>query len=138
MDKKTAELLVKIIAILGYIGAALSVIAGIMMFFGGTFFAAYLPGMGEGLFSGAFVGAMLIVTAIIGIVWGIFAFILSLNLWKHKNWARVVLGVFAALGAIGSLFSIVTSPASAIFGLVIQGGIFYLLMLNKDVKKLFK
>ena len=135
MEKDTAKLWVKVISILGFIGAIAALIAGILIFFGGTFLSTLLSLFGiRGALAGIFVGAMLITFAIVVLAWGIFLFITSLNLWRYKNWARIVGIVFAVLGVISGLMSL---PVG-IVTLIIYGGIFYLLAINKDVRKLFK
>ena len=136
MKKSTAELWVKIIAILGYITAALSVIGGIFLFFGGTFLSAVMPFFGEDIIGSALVGTLMVVLAIVAIIFGVVTFIIALNLWKFKNWARIVEIIFAAIGILSSLPSLFTGKG--IIGLVINAGIFYLLAINKDVRKLFK
>jgi hypothetical protein len=132
MDKKTAELVVKIISILGYIGAAFSILAGIVMLFGGTFMASLLM---SGTNYAAFVGALAVVIAIIMIVVGVLAIFVSKALWQHKNWARIVVVIFSALGVLSSLVSIMRG---GIVGLIIDGAILYFLAFDKTVIHLFK
>ncbi len=136
MKKSTAELWVKIIAIIGFIGAVFAVIGGIAMLLGGTFLSAIIPFMENGMFQGAFVGAFFIVTAIVTLALGVFMFIVALNLWKHQNWARIVMIIFAIFGVISSLPSLLIG--TGIIGLIINGGIFYLLTFQKDIIKLFR
>lgn len=139
MQKSTAELWVKIIAILGYIGAAFGVLLGILVMIGGGMIGTLLPMMGlEGLIGGALVGGLMIFAGIVAIGLGVFEFFVARGLWKHKNWARIVTVVFAGIGVVMNLVSIIGSPVGAIFGLIINGGIFYLLALNKDIVRLFK
>jgi hypothetical protein len=135
MKKSSAETWVKVICILGYIGSGFAILGGILMFFGGTILSALVPLMplnGEQI-SGALFGAALIIVAIVTILLGLFGLFVYLNLWKHKNWARIILIIFSVIGAVSALFSL----PGGIIGLVIWGGIFYLLALNKDVKDLF-
>jgi hypothetical protein len=134
MDKSSAGTWVKVISILGYIGAVVLFLLGILLFVGKSILGA-IP-----QFSGMIgsIGAILIVAAIITIIIGIFEFIVALNLWKYKNWARIVMFVLAAIGFILSITSIVSSTIMSIIGLIIEGGVFYLLAINKDVVKLFK
>lgn len=137
MNKSTAELWVKIIAILGYIGAALGVIGGIIMLFGGSFITTMVPMFDQSLEAiggAAVLTVVFVISGIIAIAFSIFGFIVSLNLWKHKNWARIVMIIFAVLGIISGL----TSLPGGLISLVIEGGILYLLAFSKDVIKLFK
>lgn len=132
MDKHSAEVVVKIISILGYIGAGLSILGGIIMLFGGTFVASYFT-MG-GAQGAAFVGALAIVMAIVMIAVGIFGIFVARGLWHHKNWARIVIIIFSVLGVISSLFSL----PGGIIGLIINGAILYFLAFDKTVVSLFK
>jgi hypothetical protein len=129
MKKDTAKLWVKVIAILGIIGAVITIIGGLIAMFGGTFLSALIPLMG-----GALVGAVLIFTSILILVIGVLELIVSLSLWRYKEWSRITGIVLAVLGVIGGL----TTLPMGILTLIIYGGIFYLLALNKDVKKLFR
>ncbi|MCX6741690.1 MAG: hypothetical protein NTX24_00750 [Candidatus Pacearchaeota archaeon] len=135
MSKSSAETWVKVIAILGYISAVALAIVGILMLVGKSILGS-IPQFSTML--GGSIGAIFVVAAIITIVIGIFEFIVALNLAKHHNWARIVMIVLAAIGFIGSLASIVSSPVMAIIDLVINGGIFYLLAIDKDIAALFK
>ena len=135
MNKSSAETWVKVICILGYVGSGLTILMGILMFFGGAILSLLvpmLPQIGEQI-SGALVGAAIVIAAIVTILLGLFSLFVFLSLWKHKNWARVILIIFSVLGAISGLFSL----PGGIVGLIVWGGIFYLLALNKDVKALF-
>ena len=137
MDKSTAELWVKIIAILGFIGAAFGVIGGLVMLFGGSAITSLIPSLDESLAAiggAAVLTVILVISGILTIALSVFGFIVSLNLLKHKNWARIVEIIFAALGILSGLTSL---PAGIIY-LLIDGGILYLLAFNKDIVKLFK
>ena len=128
MEKSQANLVVKIIAILGYIAAVLGFIGGLIALFSGSFLGAIFPNMGR------LVGAMVIVGGVIAIILGVFGFIVAMNLWKFRNWARIVVIVFSALGFIQGLLSL---PLGLIW-IIIHGLIIYFLAFNKDVMALFK
>jgi hypothetical protein len=123
MDKDTAKLIVKILAILSFIGAATMLIGGLMMMFGGSFLAAFIP---LGVLSGA-LGFLAAAAGIVLVALGVLELFVGLGLWKFKNWARIVSIVFAVIGLAGW-------PSGTIFGAVI----IYLLAFNKDIKALFK
>ena len=60
-DKKTADIFVKIYAVLYWIGAFFSLLGGIMLLFGGSYFASMIPmgadvALGAAPLSGLFVG----------------------------------------------------------------------------------
>jgi hypothetical protein len=136
MEKKTAELWIKIIGIVGIVMAAIGVLAGIAMLVGGSFFGSlvsmFVPDLG--IFGSGLIGSLFMVFGVIIIILDAFLIYTYVNLMKYVGWARIVVMVFAALGVIGGL----TSLPSGILGLVINGGIFYLLMWQKEVVALFK
>jgi len=127
-------IVVKVIAILGYIFSCLGVLFGIALLFGGPFIASMMPMMNASNVSTALVGTILIVTAIIMIAVSIFGFFVAKALWDYKNWARIVVIIFSALGIIGGL----TSLPRGIVGIIIHGVIIYFLAFDKNVTKLFK
>ena len=125
MDKDTAKLIVKILAILSWIGAAFGVIGGIVMMFGGSLIGAL--GLIPSGFLGLFAGAVIVILGVILIALGILAFFIGRGLWKFKNWARITLIVLEVLG----LFN---WPTGTIFGVIV----IYLLAFNKSITALFK
>jgi len=133
MEQHTAEVWVKVICILGYIGVALGFLGGIFLLVGGGFIVSMLSAM---LPTGAntLLTTMTVVGGILFIVFAIVGFLVYMNLWKYKNWARIVIVIFSALGVLGAIFSL---PAG-IISLIINGGILYLLAFDKTVKALFK
>ena len=120
MDKSSATTAVKIIAILYWVGAALGIITGIAMIFGGSFLGSMMP-TGGGFMAGLFAiwGLILFVIGVVNIFVG-------LGLWKFKNWARIVAIVFAVI-------SLLSFPIGTIIGIAI----IYLLVFEKTVKSLF-
>ncbi len=136
MKKSTAELWVKIIAVIGFVGAILTIIAGLALLLGGTFLSALLPFLKEQLYKGIFVGTFLVVLAVIVVAVGTLYFLVSLNLWKHKNWARIVMIVLSVIGIIASLPSLVIG--FGLIKLIISAGIFYLLTFQKEIIAFFK
>jgi hypothetical protein len=129
MEKKNAELTVKIIAILGYIGSGLAILGGLMVVFFGRGLGIMYPT------SMKLVSAHAVTMAILMVVAGIVGIFVSKALWAHKNWARIVIIIFSALGAISSLISIMRG---GIVGLIINGAILYFLAFEKSIVHLFK
>jgi len=126
---------VKIIAVLYYIGAVLGVIFGLLFLVGAGMMgsiASQIPLLG------ALGGALFFVLGIILIGLGVLGFFVGRGLWKARPWARIVAIIFAALGILMAVISMVQGNiASNIFNLVIQlviGG--YLLFSNR-VKEAF-
>jgi len=133
-DDDYALLVVKIISILGYVGAGLGILMSLLLLFGGSFILGVLPLEGMPQLLGALAGAFIIVIAILLLAFSIFWIFVSRALWNHKNWARIVVIVFAVLGILGSLSTI----PSGILSLLIDGAIVYFLGFDEKVKGLFK
>jgi hypothetical protein len=129
-----ATLIVKVISILGYIGAGFGILLGLILLFGGSFILGMLPMVEISQVLGALAGAFIIVLAVMTIAFSIFWIFVSRALWYHKNWARIIFIVFAAIGAVNSLM---TLPAG-ILSLLIDGAIVYFLGFDQKVKSLFR
>lgn len=111
---------VTVIAVIDFIIAGLCVLGGLGMMLGGGFLASIIgqqQGAGAGVFAaiGAAAGIFFLVGAAI-------AALLGWGLLKLKEWARIVTIVFAALGAVGSLFGLL-----AVMGHFAAIGIFWVL-----------
>ena len=132
MDKNTAQTVVKVVGILGIIGAAFGFLAGLILIIAGPAAMGFLI-QEMGALSGL-VGGALIVAGLFVIALSVFGLIVAINLMKYKEWARIVVIIFAALGILNGLFSL---PVGLI-GIIVNGLVLYLLAFDKDVKKLFK
>jgi|SRR3989344_149147 len=126
---------VKIISVLYYIGAVFGLLFGILFIVGAGFIgsiASQIPligALGAGLF---------IVGGIIMIVFGILGFFIGRGLWKGRNWARIVAIIFACLGILIAIISMIQgSIISNIFSLVINGIIGGYLLFSSKVKEAF-
>lgn len=122
---------VKIISVLGYIGAVLVLLLGIGMIAGAGFIASFLEGLailGAGLFVG--LGIVLIALAVLG-------FFMARGLWKGQNWARILTIIFSGIGFLQALIALIQGNFGSIVTLVIDGIIAYYLWFNADVKKAF-
>ena len=128
--------LVKVISVLYYIGAALSIIMALVMFFGAGAIDS-IPGMDAmGGLTGIFSGLM-IVLGVIMIGFAVLAFFIARGLWKGRNWARIVAIILAILGVLSAIISLVQGSWSNIIGLIIHGAIGGYLLFSKDVKAAF-
>jgi hypothetical protein len=103
---------VTVLAILHYLSAVLLVLGGIGLIFGMSAVGAMIANANGGDNRAGVIGFM----AGFGIVMGIFLFlgaaitgILGWGLWKLKNWARIVVMIFAVLGAAAQLFPMLIS-----------------------------
>jgi len=126
---------VKVIAVLYYIGAVLGVIFGLLFLVGAGLMgsiANQIPLLG------ALGGALFVVGGIILIGLGVLGFFVGRGLWKAKPWARIVAIIFAALGILMAVISMVQGNiASNIFNLVIQLVIGGYLLFSNSVKEAF-
>lgn len=128
MDKSTAETVVKVWAILSWIGAGLSAIGAIgMLFFAGSGMMMLLPDLDEvGAETGA-MGAFGIFFAVLMIGFAVLYFFVGLGLWRRQNWARITTIVLSVL-------SLLSFPIGTVIGAL---GI-YFFGFEEAVKNLFR
>ena len=98
---------ITVLAILGYIGAGLTLLFGLAIMFGSGALAgvfAQIPGLA--LLS----SSLMIVASIVMLAFAVLDYFIARGLWNGKNWARILVIIFAALGILGSIwpFNIVT------------------------------
>ena len=143
--KKEIPLGVKIISILGFIGAAFLAISAILIIIGGIFVIVshvVLPFPSEvsanviNAFN-MFLGPGLIVIGLIFLVFAAIGYFISMGLLRLKNWARIVVIVLSILGAVSSLSSILFGGFGQIVPFVIQAVIAIYLIFSEKVKKAF-
>jgi len=123
---------VTILAILGYIGAVFSLIAGIVMIFGSAAIASMLSQTPISTIISALGASAFIMLGIFFIIASIIDYFIARGLWIGKNWARIVVLVFSALGFLSALTSL------NIASLVIDGVIIWYLGFNKPAVNYFK
>ncbi len=130
--KGKAPVFVKILSILYFINAAMSVLGAIIVIVSFRSFEQYFPAVSLG---GYFLGGVLIALGILSLAigWG---------LWKGKNWGRILLVILAVISVFGSLYFTITGGIvglpSFIIILVLNGAIVGYLMFNKKSKEFFK
>jgi len=119
---------VTIIAILGAIGTALSIIGGVIFLALGPLFASFgIP----------FVTALGVLAGVIFLVFGLIGFAIAWGLWKGKNWARWITIIGAAIGVLLGVLSIVQgSLEGGLVGVIIDALFIYILM-RPDAKAFF-
>ncbi len=123
MDRQTAETLIQVIAILGYIFSVVLFFIGVTTFFGNRFIASFVPELGRTL-----IGNILYVVVLLILGLAVFQFLVSKDIWQHKNWARtaqIVVSVFVA---------ILNFPV----GTILSACIIYVLAFDKTSTTLFK
>lgn len=133
---------VKVIAILFYIGAALSIISGLLSLFGASLFGSVFGNMsGLGMIGAGF----LFIMALFYIGIGILYIFIGRGLWMLKQWARITAIVLAVLGLLFAIIRLmVTLIANSIMGLILvlieiilYSFIAGYLLFSNEVKKAF-
>ena len=119
MNKNTAEKVVKVIAVLYWMEAVLAFIGALASLFGSSFFGTAIPGV--------FATALLSIIGIVMIFIALLDAFVGYGLWKHKNWARIIAIVLAAIGLL-------SFPIGTILSILV----IYFFGFNKEVKNLFK
>ena len=133
MERETAKTIVKVIAILGYIGGAFAILGGLFMIFLRGVMSSMMPRfwMMSGMMYGYNVtGIMITVFILAGLVMiavGIFELFVAFGLWNFKKWSRIATIVLSVLNLLN--FPI---------GTIISAAIIYFLGFNKDIIKLFR
>ncbi len=125
---------VKVISVLGLIGSTVFMLSGLIFLFFKEMVLDQIrqlpPVAGYESITSSGVGWMGAVMILFGAVW----FVVSMNLWQFRKWARIVAIVLAAVGTLSALMSF---PAGW-FGFLLHGTVLYFLALHPDVKKLFE
>lgn len=120
-------MVVKIWAILSWIGAAFMVLGMLgMLFFAGTGMMAAMPGMDVNLGAANAMGAIGILFAVVMLGFAVLYVFVGIGLWKRQNWARIATIVLSVL-------SLLSFPLGTIVGAL---GI-YFFAFEDAVKKLF-
>ncbi len=130
-DTKTADIFVKIYAVLYWLGALFSLIGAIALIAGGSYIAAMIPMMDGNAAAGGALGGLFIVIALLMLAFAVLEFFVGLHLWQHKNWARIAAIVFGALGVL-SIFG------GNVIGLLLGAFAIYLFAFDEGCKALFK
>lgn len=127
---------VKIIAILGYIGAGLSALLGLILILGGGLIGGALSSMPALAFLGS---GIMVVGGIFLLAMAVLGFFVAKGLWNLQNWARIVTIIIAALGVLGGLSSLFSGGfGSGLFNIVVDGLIGWYLLFNKEAVDAFK
>jgi len=139
--KKERPLGVTILAVLQYIGAALSLLGAAVLFILFmmvqnnpqvlSMLAQQVPELTPDVLE--IIPLMLVVFTIILTLLAILYFFIARGFWKGRNWARLLVIIMLIIGAVGSIFDIiklqnVSAVVSAIIGLIIQAGLVWYLM----------
>ncbi len=128
--------LVKVLAVLDYIGSGFTILAGFVFLFGGAFFSSIISSLLPG-FEG-FVSIGVIVLGVFFIAFGVLGIFVGRGLWRGKNWARILTIILSAIGIALSLISLVGGNFSNIINLVIGTAIFGYLTFSNKVREAFR
>ncbi len=125
---------VKVVSVLYYIGAVVSLIVGILFLVGVGMIGSVLESMPVLALLGA---GLLILAAIIFIALAVLAFFVARGLWRGRNWARITAIVLAIIGVVLAIISIATGSLSSIVSLIIHVVIGGYLAFSNRVKAAF-
>ena len=106
---------VKVLSVLGYIGAAVTLLMGLIMIFGAGFIQNNLPSGMIPEIGRAFLGVGLVIAGICALGFAVLDYFVARGLRNGRNWARIFVLIFAVLGLLSSLWPI------SIVSLVIDG-----------------
>lgn len=126
---------VKIISILYYILAVITIFVGIVFLIGAGFIAGNIP---ESQVLSTIGQAGLTIVSIVAIILGILIFLLGMYLWRGKNWARIIVIILSVLGAISALTALIQGHPGRIVNLIIHVVIGAYLIFSKEVKASFR
>ena len=126
MDKDAAKTCVIVLAIIGFIGAAALAIRGLQM---------TILGLKAGaIFSSSLFGNWIIM-GIVLIGFGVFEFFVARGMLKFKNWARTTQLVLVAIGVVWNLWHFAAADVGSI---IVGAAVFYLLVFEKSIVRLFR
>ncbi|UCD04202.1 MAG: hypothetical protein JSW73_00960 [Candidatus Woesearchaeota archaeon] len=117
---------VTIIAVLGILGALITILGGLGASVGGTFLSTFSGGTVAGLISGALLIALGIVLIIVGIIWLVSYY--WLFKMKKLGWQLVII-----FGIISLILNIIGFAAASKLGIVLTVIIIVYLWIKKDL-----
>lgn len=99
MEKDTAILIVKILAVLAYIDAAVTLLAGLALILGGSVFGGIVGAMipMSGILVGSMLSGLFVLLGIVAIALAVLDYFIGRGLWNHENWARILVIVLSVL-----------------------------------------
>jgi len=130
---------VLILAVLVFAGAVVSFLLASFMFSFADGIRSMDPSV---LISAGFDGlgyGLVILLGLFFLGMSIFNYFVGQSLLIGRNWARIILGVFSALGIIVAVMNLFNGIyASGVFSLIVNGVIVWYLFTRKETKKFFK
>lgn len=147
--KTNIPLSVKIISVLAYVSAILSILFGVVLVIGSIIGASLISYVGmqrlielvPGLsLTQSIIWPALLALLFLGfvaIVVGAIEFLIAAGLWKGKKWAYILAVVIVLLALIKNLFLLFVSLSAGIIGVIIYAVIAYFLLFDKKTIKYF-
>lgn len=118
--------LVTFAAVIEFIGAGLAIVAGLLFMFGGALFAALFAEVSDEL-AGA-TGVLFVVAGLVALLFATLLIFIGIGLLKGQSWARIVAIVFAAIGLLFGILSLVSGDAEALLPLAVHGLVLFALI----------
>jgi len=131
MDDNSAKVVIKIYSILSWIAGIAYVLLGLAILL-------LNKGMTFGFNNIKFSQTTFIIIGLVILVLGALIIVLAINLWRFKNWARIVSVVLICIGILFSILSLISKiSVGMIISIVISLIFFYFLAIDKGVIKVF-
>jgi hypothetical protein len=127
MEKNTAVTIVKVYAVLAWLGALLALIGALAMFGLGSLGGLAMMGGRDGALGGGMFAAMGVVFGIFMLIVAVFDAVVGWGLWTFKPWARIA-------AVVVSVLNLISFPIGTIIGAI---GI-WLFGFEPTIKSLFK
>jgi lysylphosphatidylglycerol synthetase-like protein (DUF2156 family) len=124
---------VKVISVLYYIVAVISILTGLVLIIGSDALRSYL----DTLFPTTLLAGMIAVFGVISILFAVLFFFIARGLWKGQKWARIVAIIFAVIGLLSALVSVANGYSKSIIDLIVHALIGGYLLFSSDVKRVF-
>ena len=148
MERDTALTVVRVLAVLEWVGAAFGFVMAALFLIGGPLLASTivteepsLATLGGGMLGAVFIalGVFLLALSVVGLLTGI-------GLWRLRNWGRILALIVSWLSAVWSAFALVGSAVGAdapdvfwnLVGVALAGVWIWLLQFQADVVALFQ
>lgn len=115
---------VRVLAVLGYIGAVLGALCIVALTIAGSMFP--------------FIGVFGIFIIIPLLIQTILSFMIARGLYRAKNWARILLVVLSGIALLSGIINLFMGASKlSIIGMLINAVIIWYLMFNESVKTAF-